>query len=82
MLSIPAILGANILEILELEGDLFAEVGVSACLAGMVAAAVSGIFAIKILNYFAVKKNFSVFAVYCFLVGGAAIIGDLFIKKA
>ncbi|MBE6678250.1 MAG: undecaprenyl-diphosphate phosphatase [Ruminococcaceae bacterium] len=80
LLSIPAILGANLLELLELKGDLFAAVGAPACLAGMAAAAISGIFAIKILNYFAVKKNFSAFAVYCFIVGTAAIIGDLFIK--
>ncbi|MBQ3195596.1 MAG: undecaprenyl-diphosphate phosphatase [Clostridia bacterium] len=80
LLSIPAILGANLLELVSLDGDLFGAVGISACLAGMAAAALSGIFAIKILNYFAKKKNFTVFAVYCFAVGMAAIIGDLFIK--
>ncbi len=79
LMSIPAILGANLLELISHEGDIFGDVGAVACIAGMAAAALSGIFAIKILNYFAKKKNFTVFAVYCLLVGSAAIIGDLLI---
>lgn len=81
LMSIPAILGANLLELVSLEGDIFGQVGVVPCLVGMVTAAVSGIFAIKILNYFAKKKNFTPFAVYCFFAGTAAIVGDLFIAR-
>lgn len=81
LMSIPAILGANLLELISLEGDLFGDVGVGACLVGMVSAAVAGIFAIKILNYFAKNKNFSIFAAYCMIVGLAAIVGDIIIQE-
>lgn len=77
LLSIPAILGANLLELLSADGDLFSDIGVGVCVVGMATAALSGIFAIKILNYFAKKQSFTPFAVYCAVVGVAAVIGDL-----
>lgn len=78
LMSIPAILGANLLELVTLEGDLFGDIGTVPCIAGMLAAALSGILAIKVLNYFAKKKSFAPFAVYCILVGTAAIVWDVF----
>ncbi len=80
LMSIPAILGANILELFSLKGDIFGDVGVAPCLVGMVVAAVSGIFAIKLLNYLAKNKSFTPFAVYCLAAGSFAIIWDLFVK--
>lgn len=80
LMSIPAILGANLLELMSLKGDLFGDIGVIPCLAGMAAAAISGIFAIKLLNFFAQKKSFAPFAVYCLIVGAAAVVWDLFIR--
>lgn len=79
LMSIPAILGANVLEIFGSEGDFFGGIGVIPCLVGMLAAALSGMLAIKILQFFANKKSFTPFAVYCFIVGAASIIGDVLI---
>ena len=42
----------------------------------MVAAMLSGLAAIKLLNYISKKKDFRVFSVYCILLGiGAIILG-------
>lgn len=79
LMSIPAILGANLLVLIKAEGDFFAGVGAASCFAGMATAAISGMLAIKVLQYFASKKNFTVFSVYCLVVGAAAIVGDLII---
>lgn len=77
LMSIPAILGANILELFSDGEGLFADVGVTTCLVGMATAAVAGVFAIKLLRFFAAKKSFTPFAIYCLIVGVAAIVGDI-----
>ena len=79
LMSIPAILGANVLELFGSKGNIFADVGVVPCLVGMTVAALSGMLAIKILQFFASKKSFTPFAVYCLLVGVASIIGDVLV---
>ncbi len=79
LMSIPAILGANLLELFGSEGSIFADVGVLPCLIGMLAAALSGMLAIKILQFFASKKSFTPFAVYSLIVGVAAIVGDFLV---
>lgn len=79
LMSIPAILGANILELTDVGGDFFGEVGFLPCLAGTLAALISGIFAIKLLQFFARKNSFTPFAIYSVAVGAAAIIADIII---
>ena len=79
MLSIPAILGASVLELPELFAG---ETAVSAgqwgvYLAGALVAALVGIAAMKLLQYISRKATFSGFSVYCFAVGAAAIVYDL-----
>lgn len=74
ILSIPAILGANILKV----GDVV-HAGVSGSEwlvygVGVLTAAVFGLLAIKLLVYISKKSNFSYFAYYCFAVGLFAII--------
>lgn len=69
ILSIPAIAGATLLEI----KDIFLY-GFDNCLlipyiAGMVASAVSGIFAIKILIRVLKQKKLFYFAIYCIITG-------------
>lgn len=76
LMSIPAILGACVTEL----PDMFDE-GVSASilapvLVGAVVAAVVGFFAIKLLQYLTKNKSFAFFAVYCIIIGAAAIIAD------
>jgi len=77
LLSIPAVLGANVLEI----GDAVkAGIDVSLLpvyLLGMAIAAVSGFVAIKLVNLLAQKGKFGSFAYYCWAVGLIAIITTL-----
>lgn len=77
LLSIPAVLGANIINI----GDAVAA-GIDtsllpAYIAGTVVAAVSGYFAIRLVNSLADKGKFGSFAYYCWGIGAAAVIATL-----
>jgi len=77
LLSIPAILGANILEVSD---AVKAGVDLSLLpmyLVGMAVATVSGFFAIKLVNLLAQKGKFGNFAYYCWAVGLVAIIYSL-----
>lgn len=74
ILSIPAILGANILEIPELISNPIASTELVAYVCGMIAALVSGILAMKLLLYISKKTNFRVFSYYCVAVGIIALI--------
>lgn len=74
LLSIPAILGANILEI----GDAV-QSGVDASLipvyiVGMIVAAVVGYFAIQLVKMLAQKGKFGYFAYYCWAVGAGSLL--------
>lgn len=75
ILSIPAILGAAVLQI----GDAAAE-GISVSMlgnyaAGMIAAAIFGYFAIRTIGKLVRKRKMKYFAYYCFAAGALAIIG-------
>ncbi len=77
LMSIPAILGANILELLDKGGAVFENIDVTACVVGGISAMVFGLFAIKLLQFFAKRNSFTPFAVYSLVVGTAAIIGGI-----
>ncbi len=72
ILSIPAILGANILSIKDFAAIESSQVIPYIC--GMLAAMLSGLVAIKLLTYISKKKDFRVFSVYCFILGIIAIV--------
>ena len=74
ILSIPAILGANVLEIPELLSTPIASAEIIAYICGMIAALVSGILAMKLLLYISKKTNFRIFSYYCLIVGIIALI--------
>ena len=79
ILSIPAILGAAVLEL----GDMASE-GISASmmgnyLAGMAAAAVCGYFAIRTIGNLVKKRKMKYFAFYCIAIGILAIVGHFFL---
>lgn len=74
ILSIPAILGANILEVKDALSAGGLEANILPYLVGIVCAAVSGFLAIKLLQYIMKKNKFSFFAYYCFVVGLATLI--------
>ena len=74
LLSIPAVLGANILSLKDAitEGIDWAQMPVY--LVGVLVAAVSGYFAIRLVNVLANKGKFGNFAYYCWGVGILALI--------
>ncbi len=74
ILSIPAILGANILEIPKLLSTPVPQSDILAYAAGMIAAALAGIAAMKLLIYISRHATFRVFSVYCVIVGILAVI--------
>ncbi len=74
ILSIPAILGANIFKIPDIIENPVPAPELPAYGLGMLAAAVTGILAMKLLAYVSKKSNFRIFSIYCVVVGIAAVI--------
>ena len=82
LLSIPAILGANILEVGEaVRAGLHTEM-IPIYILGMTVSLVSGYFAIKLVNLLARKGKFGNFAYYCWAVGIVTIIATLIPKSS
>lgn len=79
LMSIPAVLGANILSISDAvqEGIEVSELPVY--IVGTIVAAVAGYFAIRMVNNLAGRGKFGAFAYYCWGVGAAAVITSLII---
>ncbi len=77
LMSIPAILGACVTELPELFGEGFGSDTLVPVIVGAVTAAIVGFFAIKLLQYITKNKSFTVFAVYCIIIGVAAIAADV-----
>ncbi len=74
ILSIPAILGANLFKIPDVIRNPIPSADLPAYGLGMLAAAVTGILAMKLLSYVSKKSNFRIFSLYCVIVGVAAVI--------
>ncbi len=80
LMSIPAILGAGVLEI----GDAV-QAGIDPklipiYLAGVLVATVAGFFAIKLVNLLVKQGKFGNFAYYCWAIGLIAIVATLIVK--
>ena len=69
LLSIPAVLGANILSLSDATKAGINTAEVPMYLLGVVTAAVSGYLCIRLLKYVADKGRFGAFAYYCWAVG-------------
>ena len=79
IMSIPVILGANILSAAEAFAERQVELAaLPSYIAGVAAAAVSGYFAIRLIKYLAAKKSFAIFSVYCAVIGAIVIISNMF----
>lgn len=74
IMSIPAILGANILSLADIAENPIAKTDIIPYIAGTVAAAIVGVLAMKLLIYISKKSNFRMFSYYCWVVGILAII--------
>lgn len=74
LMSIPAVLGANLLSLKDaLEAGIDTSL-LPVYLVGVAVAAVSGYFAIKLVNLLTDKGKFGAFAYYCWAVGALAIV--------
>ena len=73
LLSIPAIIGANAFEAVDVIKS-GASVPLAACAVGTVTAALVGFLAIGIIKKLAKKRNFNIFGIYCIAVGAFAVL--------
>ena len=77
ILSIPAILGSTLITLLKDWNEISFDSSFGIIIAGVVASFVSGLLAIKLLQYISQKHNFKVFAYYCFAIGVIALVYDV-----
>ena len=78
-MSIPAILGAAVLEIKDLDKTMFQSQDLINYAVGALVAAVVGYICIKTMLVVVRNKKFKYFSIYCFAVGLIAVIGARFI---
>ena len=78
LMSIIAILGATVVQIPDAMRENALSGNVGSFLAGMIAAAVSGIFAIKYMLKLINNGKFHYFAYYCWTIGSIAVISSFF----
>ncbi|MDO5572398.1 MAG: undecaprenyl-diphosphate phosphatase [bacterium] len=77
IMSIPAILGALILQIKDI-GNVSLEAGeIAGYIIGMIVAAAVGFVCIKIMMAIVQSRKFKPFAFYCLIVGAVSVIGAL-----
>lgn len=75
LMSVPAILGALVLELFKLPGsDSTQTVPAAGCIIAMILAAVIGYFALKLVNALAIGRKFKPFWIYCLSMGAISII--------
>ena len=77
LLSIPAVLGANVLHIADALRTGIDPALLPAYFVGVAVAAVSGYFSIRLLRMVAEKGKFGAFAYYCWGVGLGSMIGGV-----
>lgn len=69
LMSLPAVLGATLLEIKDVAGEGIADELMPKYLLGMIVAGVVGYFSIRLVNLLAAKGKFGAFAYYCWAAG-------------
>ena len=74
LMSVPAVLGANLVSMIDAFEEGIELANVPAYLIGMAVAMVAGIGAISLIRYIAEKGRFGGFAYYCWVVGVLSII--------
>ena len=77
LMSIPAVLGANILSLIDAIGEGIDWGLMPMYLAGVAAAAVSGYLAIRLLKYISQRDSFGGFSYYCWGIGLVTLILSL-----
>lgn len=79
LLSIPTILGATLVQVVDMAQTGFEAANLLPYAAGGLFAAVAGIFAIKFLVKLLSQNKFYLFSIYCALVGAAIVVYGLFV---
>ena len=79
IMSIPAILGAMVLELKDYSPAAVSGTEISCYIVGMVIAAVLGYICIKTMLFIVKKQKFLGFAIYCFIVGAISIGGFFYL---
>lgn len=79
IMSIPAILGALVLELADIDTISVAPAEIAYYVIGMLIAAVVGYICIKTMLVIVRKKKFTIFAIYCLLIGALSIGGYFYI---
>lgn len=80
LMSLPAVLGATILELKDaIEVGLDPSI-IPYCAVGMLVSGVVGYFAIRLVNLLADKGKFGSFAYYCWVAGAISLIAGIFVK--
>jgi len=72
LLSIPAILGAALVQIKDISS--LVDISTGAVIAGFIASIITGYLAIKIVLKLITERNLLIFAYYCWIIGPLAII--------
>lgn len=80
LLSLPAVLGATLLKVIDVAKDGVDPALLPIYLVGMVVAGVVGYFAIRLVNLLAQKNKFGRFAYYCWAMGLAAIVVSFIVR--
>jgi undecaprenyl-diphosphatase len=80
LLSLPAVLGANLLSLLDAAKEGVDPQLIPVYLVGMVVAMASGYFAIGLVRLLADKGKFGKFSYYCWAVGALALIANFVLK--
>lgn len=75
IMSIPAILGALVLELTDLQAISVTSTEIVYYIIGMIIAAVVGFICIKTMLVIVRKKKFTGFAIYCLIIGIVSIVG-------
>jgi undecaprenyl-diphosphatase len=73
LMAVPAIAGAGVLQIPEVQGGV-ADIGAVPLLVGSVAAAITGVLAIRTFVAVLARESFHFFAPYCWAVGAAFLL--------
>ncbi len=74
LLSLPAVLGATLIKVLQVAGEGIDTVLLPKYLVGMVLSGIVGYFSIKLVNLLTDKGKFGAFAYYCWAAGGVALV--------
>lgn len=78
IMSIPAVLGALIIELTQIGHETITGSDVGCCFLGMLVATAVGFFALKITMNLVVSKYFKYFSFYCFGIGAVSILVNIF----